>query len=80
MGSDKELLYDQGTNNHITIIIINNFALYLTILHIKADLLIENMNNSQQVNEKGVLERMHITLQYWVLLKITKYRCRTFSC
>ena len=27
------------------------------------------MNNSPQVNEKGVLERMHITLQCWVILE-----------
>ena len=27
------------------------------------------MNNSPQVNEKGVLERMHIALQCWVLLE-----------
>ena len=34
VGSDKELLQDQGTNNNI--IIINIFALYLTVLHIKS--------------------------------------------
>jgi hypothetical protein len=27
------------------------------------------VNNSPQVNEKGVLERMHITLQCWVVLE-----------
>ena len=27
------------------------------------------MNNYPQVNEKGVLERMHITLQCWVVLE-----------
>ena len=27
------------------------------------------MNNSSQVNEKGVLERMHIPLQCWVVLE-----------
>ena len=27
------------------------------------------VNNSPQVNEKGVLERMHISLQCWVLLE-----------
>ena len=27
------------------------------------------VNNSPQVNEKGVLERMHLTLQCWVLLE-----------
>ena len=51
---------DQGTNNNI-IKIINNFTLYLTILHIKPYLLIEIVNNSPQVNEKDVLERMHTT-------------------
>ena len=27
------------------------------------------VNNSPQVNEKGVLERMHTTLQCWVVLE-----------
>ena len=27
------------------------------------------VNHSRQVNEKGVLERMHITLQCWVVLE-----------
>ena len=27
------------------------------------------MNNSPQVNEKGVLEKMHITLKCWVVLE-----------
>ena len=27
------------------------------------------MNNSAQVNEKGVIERMHITLQCWIVLE-----------
>jgi hypothetical protein len=48
---------------------------YLTVdrgfnhLKIKTSLFIEKIvNNSLQVNEKGVLERMHITLQCWVVL------------
>ena len=51
------------------IIIINHFALYLAILHIKPFLFIKIVNNSPQVNEKGVLERMGITLQCWVVLE-----------